>query len=266
MRIIGRDVLHNFYLPHFRVKMDAVPGIPTYFVFTPIKTTQEYREELSQYPEYQVLADPAEPDGPQLWEVFEYELACAELCGSGHFSMRRVVRIVSEEEYQQWLVQQSSYYLGNIRNGDEDPLKGQVVDLEVKVRGVEFSMALKDALAKETPDERIVKLNYINFETGSSTLTPDSRFELENLATALKENATMTIEVSGHTDNVGEAGANLSLSQARANGVVAYLVEQGVPRERLSSKGYGQTKPLVANDTEENRAQNRRTEFKILSK
>lgn len=124
VRIIGRDVLHNFYLPHFRVKMDAVPGIPTFFVFTPIKTTQDYRQELSQYAEYQVPADPENPDGPQLWEVFDYELACAELCGSGHFSMRRIVRIVSEEEYQEWLAQQSSYYLGNIRNGDEDPFKG----------------------------------------------------------------------------------------------------------------------------------------------
>lgn len=130
VRIIGRDVLHNFYLPHFRVKMDAVPGIPTYFVFTPSKTTEEYRQDLSRYKEYQVPADPADPEGKQLWEVFNYELACAELCGSGHFSMRRIVRIVSEEEYQEWLAQQSSYYLANIRNGDEDPLKGQAIDIE----------------------------------------------------------------------------------------------------------------------------------------
>jgi len=130
VRIIGRDVLHNFYLPHFRVKMDAVPGIPTYFVFTPVKTTQEYRQELSKYKEYQVPADPENPDGPQLWEVFNYELACAELCGSGHFSMRRLVRIVSDEEYKDWLAEQSSYYLGNIRNGDQDPLKGQAIPIE----------------------------------------------------------------------------------------------------------------------------------------
>jgi cytochrome c oxidase subunit II len=134
VRIIGRDVLHNFYLPHFRVKMDAVPGIPTYFVFTPVKTTQEYRQELSRYKEYQVPADPENPDGPQLWEVFNYELACAELCGSGHFSMRRLVRIVSEEEYKDWLAEQSSYYLGNIRNGDEDPLKGQAIPIEAGLK------------------------------------------------------------------------------------------------------------------------------------
>lgn len=142
VRIIAQDVLHNFYLPHFRVKMDAVPGIPTYFVFTPTKTTEEYRKELSQYPEYQVPADAAEPDGPQLWEAFNYELACAELCGKGHFSMKRTVRVVSEAEYKEWLASQSSYYLGNIRNKDEDPLKGQSLKIDTM---------MKDTTSKATP-------------------------------------------------------------------------------------------------------------------
>lgn len=128
VRITARDVLHNFYLPHFRLKMDAVPGMPTYFVFTPTTTTADYREELSKYPEYQA----PDPDDPEhtLWENFNYELACAELCGNGHFSMRRVVRIVSEEEYQAWLSQQKSYYLTSIRNTDDDPFKGKLFDFE----------------------------------------------------------------------------------------------------------------------------------------
>ena len=125
VRITARDVLHNFYLPHFRVKMDAVPGMPTYFVFTPEKTTEEYRQILSQYPEYQVPADPAEPNGKQLWQTFEFELACAELCGSGHYSMRRLVKIVSEEEYQAWLAQQQPYYEGSIKGTAEDPFLDQ---------------------------------------------------------------------------------------------------------------------------------------------
>ncbi|MFN7118479.1 MAG: cytochrome c oxidase subunit II [Saprospiraceae bacterium] len=128
VRITARDVLHNFYLPHFRLKMDAVPGMPTYFVFTPTKTTAEYREELSKYAEYQ-KPDPENPE-QMLWETFNYELACAELCGNGHFSMRRVVRIVTEEEYQAWLAQQKSYYLSQIRNTDNDPFKGKLFDFE----------------------------------------------------------------------------------------------------------------------------------------
>jgi len=154
VRIIAQDVLHNFYLPHFRVKMDAVPGIPTYFVFTPTKTTEEYRKELSQYAEYQVPADPADPEGPQLWEVFNYELACAELCGKGHFSMKRTVRVVSEAEYKEWLATQSSYFLGNIRNKDEDPFKGQPLKIDAMLKDTtkttEASSAPTDTTAVDT--------------------------------------------------------------------------------------------------------------------
>ena len=123
VRITARDVLHNFYLPQFRVKMDAVPGMPTYFVFTPTKTTEEYRTELSYYPEYQQPYDPEDPNGPQMWEQFNFELACAELCGNGHYSMRRLVRVVSQEEYDSWLSQQSSYYESSIKGTDNDPLQ-----------------------------------------------------------------------------------------------------------------------------------------------
>lgn len=125
VRITSRDVLHNFYLPHFRVKMDAVPGIPTYFVFTPEKTTEDYRQMLKEYEEYQVPTDPEDPESEPKWKTFNYELACAELCGQGHYSMRKLVRIVSEEEYKNWLTTQTSWYQQNIRNTDADPYNGE---------------------------------------------------------------------------------------------------------------------------------------------
>ncbi|MFM8361169.1 MAG: cytochrome c oxidase subunit II [Haliscomenobacter sp.] len=130
VRITAQDVLHNFYLPHFRVKMDAVPGMPTYFVFTPMKTTDEYRQELSNYPEYNVPADPKDPETKMLWEVFDYELACAELCGRGHYSMRRLVRIVEQDEFDAWQAQQQSYYFSNVRGKEDDPWKGRVFEGE----------------------------------------------------------------------------------------------------------------------------------------
>jgi len=123
VRITSRDVLHNFYLPHFRVKMDAVPGMPTYFVFTPSKTTEEYRQELKNYDEYNVPVDPDDPESMLKWEAFDYELACAELCGKGHFSMKRLVKIVPEAEYQDWLSKQQSYYESTIKGTDNDPFK-----------------------------------------------------------------------------------------------------------------------------------------------
>lgn len=130
VRIIGKDVLHNFYLPQFRVKMDAVPGMPTYFVFTPTKTTAQYREELRKYDEYNQPHDPTDPTGPKRWEKFEYELACAELCGNGHYAMRRIIKIVSQDEFNAWYAQQKSYYLSEFRGKEGDPNVGQKLPID----------------------------------------------------------------------------------------------------------------------------------------
>lgn len=265
VRITAKDVLHNFDLPHFRVKMDAVPGMPTYFVFTPIATTAAYREQLREYPEYNQPADPADPAGPKRWEKFDYELACAELCGKGHYSMRRVLRIVSQEEYDLWAKQQQSFYLTQVREKPDDPNKGKVLDIEVKKREREFSLAVERAVTAVNTVEKTIQLNHIGFETGLGTLTDNSRYELDNLVKALNTHPNMVIEVAGHTDNTGDPAANLTLSGQRAASVVNYLVGKGIAAGRLKARGYGDTKPVAANDTPENRAKNRRTEFTILS-
>lgn len=130
VRIIAKDVLHNFDLPHFRVKMDAVPGMPTYFVFTPITTTAEYRNQLRGYPEYHELYDPKDPQSGKRWEKFDYELACAELCGKGHYSMRRILKVVTPEEFNAWYKQQKSFYLTEIRGKKGDPNIGKVLAID----------------------------------------------------------------------------------------------------------------------------------------
>jgi cytochrome c oxidase subunit II len=146
VRITSRDVLHNFYLPHFRVKMDAVPGMPTYFVFTPKTTTEEYRQKLGaldengqpKYPEWHEPSDPEDPESPPKYETFNFELACAELCGSGHYSMRRQVRIVSEAEYENWLSEQQSYYEATIKGTEDDPFAEAVTEEENAEEGSEM--------------------------------------------------------------------------------------------------------------------------------
>ena len=109
VKIVAMDVLHNFYLPNFDVKMDAVPGMPTQFVFTPITTTVEMREILKDNPVWSQLDD--DPDEPQpRYKSFNYEVACAELCGRGHSSMQATLVIGTDEEYEAWLATQPLYY------------------------------------------------------------------------------------------------------------------------------------------------------------
>jgi cytochrome c oxidase subunit 2 len=94
LKIRARDVLHSVFMPHFRVKMDAVPGMPTKFAFTPDRTTKEMREELGN-PE------------------FNYELACTEVCGRGHFSMRTIIVVEEEAEYNAWVAKQKPWLAQN---------------------------------------------------------------------------------------------------------------------------------------------------------
>jgi outer membrane protein OmpA-like peptidoglycan-associated protein len=109
-----------------------------------------------------------------------------------------------------------------------------------------------------------VVLKNIFFESGKSEIRPESTPELQNLIRVMKNNPSIKIEISGHTDNVGDPKANLALSEIRANEVMKYLVINGIDKSRITAKGYGSTVPLESNDTEEGRKQNRRTEFKIL--
>jgi len=102
---------------------------------------------------------------------------------------------------------------------------------------------------------------YVNFDTGKSTIKPDSAATLDSAAAALKEAANLKVEVAGHTDNVGTPEANLKLSQDRAQAVMAALTERGVKADRLTAKGYGQTSPVADNRTEDGRAKNRRVEL-----
>ncbi len=267
LRITARDVLHNFYLPHFRVKMDAVPGIPTYFVFTPIKTTEEYRQELRKYPEYNLPSDPSDPNSEPLWKTFQYELACAELCGKGHYSMRRIVKIVTEAEYKEWLKKQKSHYLTNIRHTEEDPYKGRPIPAEIKAKATLLEASLKKALdsANTSISDRTITLDNIYFKTGSAELSDESQLALEIILQSFQDFPKLKVEISGHTDNVGDASANLALSLSRAASVKNYLVAKGVAESRIVTSGHGSAKPIDSNDTELGRSRNRRIDFKIIS-
>lgn len=105
-KIRARDVLHSVFAPHMRLKMDAVPGMPTRFWFVPTKTTEEMRTELNN-PE------------------FVYEIACTEVCGRGHFSMRKVIEVVEPAAYQKWLTEQKTFI-------QQNPALAEGVSVETK--------------------------------------------------------------------------------------------------------------------------------------
>ena len=110
-----------------------------------------------------------------------------------------------------------------------------------------------------------VTLENIFFEFDKATILPQSKPELKKLMDILSDYPYLTIQISGHTDNVGTDTYNQKLSEARAKSVVDYLVNEKVDATRLSYKGYGSSKPITSNDTDFGRSVNRRVEFTVIN-
>lgn len=133
-------------------------------------------------------------------------------------------------------------------------------------------------LAEKAPDSTYTKnivlqpikvnatmaLKNIQFDLKSTQLKPQSLAELDKLLQLMTDNPTVAIQISGHTDNIGSDADNLKLSTSRAKAVADYLISKGIGASRLTWKGYGASKPIADNATEEGRAQNRRTEFTVV--
>jgi len=134
-----------------------------------------------------------------------------------------------------------------------------VVEEAAMKQDVEFTASeLADALKTKGS----IALHNILFDTGKATIKPESASALKVIGDVLKSDAALKLEIQGHTDNVGTAAANLRLSQDRAASVKAYLVQTlGVGADRLTTAGFGDTKPIADNKTDDGRAQNRRVEL-----
>lgn len=101
----------------------------------------------------------------------------------------------------------------------------------------------------------------ITFDVGKSTIKPESMGEINRIVTLMKENPDLKFSVEGHTDSTGNEASNQTLSEARSKAIVDKLVELGIPADRLTSAGKGQSSPIADNSTDEGRAKNRRVEF-----
>jgi outer membrane protein OmpA-like peptidoglycan-associated protein len=136
------------------------------------------------------------------------------------------------------------------------------IDLTKATEGEVFERDLTlIPLRLQTP----IRLNNIFFESDKAVLLPESRRELKRLAGLLRQYEKMEIEIDGHTDSQNIEDYNQKLSEARSAAVLDYLVkEEGIAASRLTSKGYGESRPVAGNDTKEGRQLNRRVEFLIV--
>ncbi len=135
----------------------------------------------------------------------------------------------------------------------------QPFTMDISLQPIGESESTADAMPPA--NSKPVVLRNVFFETGSAALLSESTNELDRLTALLTETPGLHIQISGHTDNVGDESSNQMLSENRAKAVYDYLIQHGIPAARLRYKGFGETKPVDTNDTPEGRARNRRTEF-----
>lgn len=142
------------------------------------------------------------------------------------------------------------------------------INKNIDLTDIDEYTEIEDEMMRVSPIEvgSVVRLNNIFFDFAKATLKPESFPELDRVVTFLEENKTLELEIAGHTDNIGSDATNQKLSQARAQSVVDYLIVNGVNQSRLIAKGYGESRPVAFNNTDEGRAMNRRVEFKVLKK
>ncbi|MEM9820135.1 MAG: OmpA family protein [Bacteroidota bacterium] len=163
---------------------------------------------------------------------------------------------VSKEKY---LFHSEHFALSDVRTLEEP------FELQIGLQSIpETPIASAEAPGSPAPaDTKPIILHNVFFDTGSAELRAESFIELNRLKQLLEDNPQMNIQINGHTDNVGTEEDNLVLSENRAKAVLNYLVEKGIVASRLSHKGFGESRPIEANDTAEGRQTNRRTAFVV---
>ena len=163
---------------------------------------------------------------------------------------------------------EDSKMIGDSENNDSNKKKSNIKkkkeknnsNLE-KTEPIDINQVSNDNIEKGD----VFTVNNILFDFAKSDLKKSSYKELNKVVNLMKENDAVKIELSAHTDNVGSDKYNLSLSKARAKSSRKYLISKGISSKRISSKGYGERKPIATNKTVKGRKQNRRVEIKITS-
>jgi outer membrane protein OmpA-like peptidoglycan-associated protein len=146
-----------------------------------------------------------------------------------------------------------------VRRISPDEKKTMTADIREKLKDTE------NLSVRETEQGIALNLNNILFDVDSDQLRPEAIKALETVKKILEKYPDREIRIEGHTDNTGGRNYNMDLSTRRAKSVLNHLLEKGLNGDRMSYRGYGETKPVAPNDTEEGRAQNRRVEILIVT-
>jgi OmpA-OmpF porin, OOP family len=138
--------------------------------------------------------------------------------------------------------------------------------LSVEQGGFTYNLANFMLKGSDSDLPKRIVFDHLNFDSATTRLTPESNPTVGNLVAILKCYPTMQVQLDGHTDSTGDPGANKKLSLDRADAIKSLLAQDGVDPSRISTDGWGEEKPIASNDTEEGRAQNRRTELIVTKR
>jgi len=179
------------------------------------------------------------------WCIGEFESQNSEVSSFGGCTNWSTTIKLTKDNKEVWIYVQKTDEGYNLFIAEKEAMKQDIQANEIF-----------DALNKEGH----IAL-YINFETGKADIKPESQKIINQIVQMMKENPDLKISIEGHTDNVGTPQSNQTLSENRAKAVMNTIIAKGIDKSRLSSKGWGQTKPIADNQTEEARAKNRRVEL-----
>jgi len=185
-----------------------------------------------------------------------------------NFTNNKDIKMFKADSFAGDYVDEIYYYIDDVVLIEEGtdyhcPCNVKGCDLKFESPKPDTTITTKSIFQNPKVGQKLILRN-IQFETSKWTLLPESFSQLDSLVDLLIKYPAMVVEIGGHTDNKGKLKDNQILSQNRANAVMQYLIEAGIPPEQMTAKGYGQETPIDTNDNEKGRFNNRRVEFKIL--
>ncbi|QQS67475.1 MAG: cytochrome c oxidase subunit II [Chlorobiota bacterium] len=229
LKLTAQDVIHSFFIPEFRMKQDALPGMLTRYWFNCPKPVN-------------------------------LEIACAELCGLGHGRMRGYLTVMESSEFDKWYMAEKAKVAKTLTPTSSTTTDTSKISETKNSTNSTIVVPTTEEISKVEVGGKIT-LNGITFASGSDKISVSSEIVLNNVYDALKEKKEEVVQIQGFSDNSGNKNTNLLLSEKRANAVMIWLVKKGIDKKNLTSKGYGPENPIADNATAEGREKNRRIEF-----